>query len=363
MGGNVKRDGRTADDFRVLVTDPGVCEPMTSGPTVSVILPTRDEAANIRDCLDALIAQDYPNVLEILVVDGDSADRTRAIALRVGGRVRVVDNPAVTAAAAMNLGLQSARGEIVVRADAHTVYATDYIRRCVDLLADPTVTVAGGPMRPVGIGGFGRAVAAVTSSRAGIGPGAFHYATERQDVDTVYLGAYRQIEIDALGGYDTDHLQWAAEDHELNFRVRQAGGRVVVDPAIRSYYFPRETPGSLWRQYRNYGVGKVSTLVKHRRLPTWRPLAPAALVAGTVAVAGIAIALRRPALATAPLAAYGLGAGVVALRLGADPGVAPHRAFGALVICHWAYGCGFWSGARRVVTRRPFDRRPRGARV
>ncbi len=332
-------------------------------PSVSVVLPTRDEQRHLRDCLSSLIAQDYPGELEILVVDGRSSDLTREIALAAGDKVRVVDNPEITAAAAMNRGIALASGVIIVRADAHALYAPDYVRRCVELLGTGRYAVVGGPMRPVGTTRFGRAVAAVTSSPIGIGPGRFHYATERAEVDTVFLGAFAREVVTAVGCYDASNLQWAAEDHELNLRIRARGGRIAVDPAIRSWYFPRESPKGLARQYFNYGRGKVSTLAKHRRLPHWRPLVPAALVAGSAVAVAAGVMGRRPVVAAAPVVAYAAAVTVAGWRLGSDPGVAPHRAALATAICHWAYGAGFWAGIGRVVTRRSFDTRPRGARV
>ncbi len=332
------------------------------GTPVSVILPTLDERGYITDCLDSLMAQDYPAIDEILVVDGGSTDGTRDLVGRRDPAVRLVDNPGVTAASAMNIGLAEARNEVIVRADAHTLYAPDYVSRCVEVLERSGADVVGGPMRPVGTTAFGRAVAAVTSSPAGIGPGRFHYAEEAQDVDTVYLGAYQRQVVTEAGGYDAKGIQWAAEDQELNFRLRRDGRRIRLDPAIRSAYFPRQAPGPLWRQYWNYGMCKASTLAKHRTLPSWRPLAPAAMVAGTVVAVATGAAMRRPGVAAAPAVAYGLGAGVIALRLGAEPGVAPHRALAALSLCHWGYGLGFWAGVGRIVTRRPFDHHPRGRR-
>jgi succinoglycan biosynthesis protein ExoA len=332
-------------------------------PSVTVVLPTRDEQQYLCDCLTSLTAQDYAGELEILVVDGRSTDRTREIARAAGTRVRVLDNPGITAAAAMNRGVASAQGSVIVRADAHALYEPDYVRRCVELLETGRYAVVGGPMRPVGISRFGRAVAAVTSSPLGVGPGRFHYATELTEVDTVFLGAFPHEVITEVGGYDETRLQWAAEDHELNLRIRERGGRIAVDPAIRSWYFPRESPTSLGRQYFNYGRGKVSTLAKHRRLPSWRPLAPAGLVAGTAVAVAVGVATRRPAVALAPLVAYAAAATGAGWRFGADPGVAPHRAAAAMAICHWTYGAGFWAGVGRVLTRRPFDTRPRRGRI
>ncbi len=335
---------------------------MDQTPSVSIVLPTLNERRYIRDCLDSLLAQDYEGIEEILVVDGGSMDGTREIVRAEGGRVRLVDNPRVTAAAAMNVGLEAAGCDLTMRADAHTLYRPDYLRRSVEALRESGADWVGGPMRPVGTSNFGRAVAAVTASPMGVGPGRFHYAETAQDVETVYLGLFDRRIVDEVGGYDEMDLQWAAEDQELNYRIRRSGRRVRLDPSIRSFYFPRQDPGSLWRQYFNYGVCKASTLKKHRTLPYWRPLVPAAMVAATVLWAFWAAVRRRPLVALVPPALHGAATGVVALRLGGDPGVAPHRAWLALLICHWGYGAGFWSGVGRIVRGKPFDSRPQGHR-
>jgi len=280
----------------------------TYGNPVSIVIPTLNERRCIRDCIASLLAQDYPEIAEILVVDGGSTDGTTEVAAAMD-KVRVVHNPGVTAASAMNLGMHAAAHDLIVRIDAHSLYEPDYVSRSVKALDGSGAAMVGGPMRPVGSTAFGRAVAAVTTSPFGIGPGRFHYAEEACDVDTVYLGTFDRHVVRSVGGYDDRQLQWAAEDQELNLRLRQAGHRVHLDPAIRSWYFPRSTPAALWRQYFNYGLCKASTLRKHRTLPTWRPLAPAALVAGTVAGRGL------------PALAYGAGAGVLARRLSAQPGV------------------------------------------
>jgi GT2 family glycosyltransferase len=327
-------------------------------PTVSVVLPTLNERSFIRDALDSLLGQDYAPLVEILVCDGGSTDGTRDIVKASASPVRLLDNTGVTAAAGMNLGIRSATGDVICRADAHTLYASDYISRSVDVLMRTGADNVGGRMRPVGTTPFGRAVAAVTSSPLGVGPGRFHYADEQQDVDTVYLGCWRRDTLVELGGYDDTDLQWAAEDQELNFRLRRRGGRVVLDPSIRSWYFPRETPSALARQYANYGLAKASTLAKHRTLPTWRPLAPAFLVAASLSALLTQRGWRRWAV---PAVHAGVLAGGAA-RAGRAPGVASHRAFAALEICHWSYGVGFWRGVGRVARRRPFDVRPRGHR-
>lgn len=331
-----------------------------STPNVSIVLPALNEGRFLRDCLDSLAAQDYPNLIEVLVVDGGSTDATRRIAELFAPKVRVIDNPRVTAAAGMNVGIAEAAGEVICRADAHTVYAADYVRQCVSALVESGADNVGGRMRPAGTTSFGRAVAAVTSSPIGVGPGRFHYAETAAEVETVYLGCWWKTTLEKLGGYDESNLQWAAEDQELNFRLRLAGGRVLLDPRIRSWYFPRESPSALWRQYFNYGVAKASTLVKHRTLPYWRPIAPAALVAG--AALGLVTARRRPRRA---LVIPGVHAGLLAtaaVQMAAQPGVDAPRSWLALEICHWSYGLGAWSGLIRAARGRGFESRPRGHR-
>lgn len=328
-------------------------------PTVSVVLPTLNERAYLRDCLDSLLKQDSKSIIEILVVDGGSTDGTREVVAAQGGNVRLLDNPKVTAAAAMNMGIAEATGDVICRADAHTIYAPDYVRRCVEVLTESGADNVGGPMVPVGTTNFGRAVSAVTSSPFGVGPGRFHYATGRMDVETVYLGCWSRQTLIDVGGYDEDNLQWAAEDQELNFRIRRAGGRVVLDSSIRSWYFPRDTPAGLFKQYRNYGLAKASTLAKHKTLPYWRPVAPGLLLGATVAAP---LVMRPWWMKLSPPAVWLAAASVVSARLARDPGVAPHRVLAVLGICHWGYGAGLWSGLFRIVTGRPFDQRPRKGR-
>jgi succinoglycan biosynthesis protein ExoA len=327
-------------------------------PTVSIVLPTLNERHHIRDCLDSLSRQDHAGIIEILVCDGGSTDGTREIVASYGGLVRLVDNPGVTAAAGLNEGLAHAAGDVLCRGDAHSLYDPDYVSRCVEVLAETGATNVGGPMRAVGTSPFGRAVAAVTSSPFGVGPGRFHYGTERSEVDTVYLGCWHRSTLEELGGWDATNLQWGAEDHELNLRITEAGGRIVLDPSIRSWYFPRSTPRALARQYLNYGVGKASTLAKHRRLPSWRPLVPAALVA----VSATALVLGRGPQRVAVPAVHAAACTAVAVRLGKATGVAPVRAFAAVEICHWTYGFGFFRGGLRRLRGAAFTTRPGGHR-
>ncbi len=330
---------------------------------VTVILPTLNEQAFILECLDSLQRQDYPAIVEILVVDGGSTDGTQAIVRAVSGPIRLIDNPEMTVAAAMNLGIANCGTGVFVRVDCHSLYADDYVSRSVETFLTTGATVVGGPMRPEGTTAFGNAVAAVTTSRFGIGNGKFHYGTELEEVDTVYLGIFDKQAVIEVGGYDQETFHVAGEDQELNFRLRRAGGRIVLDPQIRSIYFPRDHPRALARQYRNYGLCKASTLKKHRTLPYWRPLVPAGMVAGSISWSLMFAARRRPSIALVPYLLYGVGATVVATGLSRRSKPASFtNCLMALAICQWSYGIGFLEGMIRIVTKKPFDSRPREGR-
>lgn len=329
---------------------------------MTVVVPTYNERASLVDCIESLIPQLDDETI-VLVVDGGSDDGTVEMAREIAAEqplVRVVDNPRRTAAAAMNTALQQVHTDLLLRADAHSIYAADYVQRSVEVSAETGATNVGGPMRPAGTTRFGRAVAAVTTTRVGMGSGAFHWTDRRREVDTVYLGCYRVDALREVGGWD-EHLQWAAEDQELNYRLRAAGHRIVCDPTIQSWYFPRATPRALWRQYHNYGVCKVATLLKHGRTPTLRAVAPATLVA-TLAASAVASIIRRRLCYLFPAAGWGVVIGATAARLGRTPGVDASRAALAVGICHLGHGVGFWHGLALAFRGAPWQTRPSGHR-
>jgi glycosyltransferase involved in cell wall biosynthesis len=252
-------------------------------PPVSVIIPMLNERDYIERCLDSIICQDYPHErLEILVVDGNSDDGCDRIVLDFARQhseipIQLLRNPRQVIPAALNIGIDSAQGEIVVRVDTHTCLAPDYVSTCVCYLTNGKADNVGGLMRPVGTTYTGRAIALATSSPFGIGGSKFHYSDREQYGDTVYLGAYWRKTFDEIGRYDeTLHIN---EDYELNYRLRQAGGKILLSPAIRSTYFPRSSLGGLWRQYFNYGRWKVRMLQKHPRSLRWRQAIPPLFIA------------------------------------------------------------------------------------
>jgi succinoglycan biosynthesis protein ExoA len=303
------------------------------GAAVTVAVPAYQEEQQIAACLEAVSHQTYPDVVEILVVDGMSTDRTREIADGFD-KVRVLDNPRRKRPSALNIAIAEAAGDIIVRVDARTKIAPDYVMRCVGALQSSGAAIVGGPMRFTAKGPMQRGIAAAMRSRLGAGPAQFRREEGvARFVDTVYLGAYRVDWIRAAGGYDEDF--GGNEDAELNHRAQAAGG-VWLDPAISSTYAVREGLPALWRQYRRYGRMRAGTMWKHPRSISARQLAVPGLVVG------LASPLRR-GVAASYLSVIGARGLVEAAR---DPAAAPFLA-AALPVMHAAWATGF---AERIAS-------------
>jgi cellulose synthase/poly-beta-1,6-N-acetylglucosamine synthase-like glycosyltransferase len=289
-------------------------------PRVTVVIPLRDERTAIGPCLEAILAQDYPqDRMEILVADGRSTDGSRAIVESLRPRaphLHLIDNPERIVPTALNRALRVAKGSVIVRVDARTVIAPDYVRTAVECQERTGADVVGGPMRPVGGGKTGDAIAAATSSRFGIGNAYFHYGRDEREADSVYMGVFRRPLFDAVGAFDEEMV--CNQDDEFTYRTRRAGGRVVMSPGLRSLYQNRTTFRGLARQYARYGVYKVRVLQKHPQMMSWRhavpPLFVAALAASVAAVPfGTPWSLAFPLLAAVYAAALA-GAAVCVAR-------------------------------------------------
>ena len=206
-------------------------ENMNSQTVVSVIMPVRNEERSIRACLDSILANDYPQQqLEILVIDGMSTDRTPEIVREYAGRypfLRLLENPRRIIPAALNVGIHAAQGEIIVRMDGHTTYAPDFILQAVMALESSGAAMVGAVQKAAGNTPVTRAIAAAKNSRFGAGNAYYHYGTESRWVeDSVYLGVWYRRRWRGIGGFNEKWL--INEDSELNQRLRDAGGKILL---------------------------------------------------------------------------------------------------------------------------------------
>ena len=319
-------------------------------PSVSVVVPLKDSGATLQRCLDAILAQEYPGPLDVVLAVGPSADNTRQVAddaAAADDRVHVVDNPTGRTPAALNAGIAASTGEIVARVDGHAVIPPGYIRQAVQSLRDSGADNVGGIQDAQGETPFERAVAAAMTSRFGVGNASFHYGGEPGPTDTVYLGVFRRSALDRVRGFDESLIR--NQDYELNWRIRDTGGVVWFDPNLRVRYRPRSSLRTLARQYFEYGQWKREVLRRHPRSVKVRQLIPPAAVAANATATVLAVA-HRPRWLVIPgvYAAAAVGAAVVAGR-GKEAGVTA-RLPAVFAVMHHAWGAGFLL-SRRTRTR------------
>ncbi|MDX6498809.1 MAG: hypothetical protein QOG23_2069 [Blastocatellia bacterium] len=336
---------------------------MQNSPFVSLLMAVRNEASFIERSLGAVLAQDYPqDRFEVIVADGLSTDTTREIIEGVAAQhpnLGLVDNPGRIVSTGLNAALRAARGEIIIRVDGHTVIAPDYCRQCVETLRQTGADNVGGRMSAVSEGVFGRVVALATSSRFGIGDARFHYSGREELVDTVYLGAWPRDVFQRVGMFDEEMVR--NQDDEFNYRVRAAGGKILLDPRIKSQYYNRATPLSLWRQYFQYGYWKVRVLQKHPRQMSSRQFVPP-LFAMTLFL----LCLTAPFLRAGRFLLAAIVITYLVLSLGASILSARRNHWRllplfpvAFAIIHFAYGSGFLLGLVRFWNRwRDCETRP-----
>jgi len=261
-----------------------------SRPLVSLLIPCRNEKDHVESCIRALGAQDLlPGSFEVIVADGLSDDGTRDILMRLAEEcswLRVVDNPGRIVSTGLNLAIQKARGEIIVRIDVHTEYARDYVKQCIAVLQETGADNVGGPWVAKGTGYIGRAIAAAFQSPFAAGGARGHDPHYSGPVDTVYLGCWRRQVFARYGFFDETLVR--NQDDEFNLRLSRAGGLVWQSARIKSWYHPRESLGSLFRQYAQYGYWKVRVIQKHRLPASLRHLVPALFVLLMIVLAGAA---------------------------------------------------------------------------
>jgi succinoglycan biosynthesis protein ExoA len=330
-------------------------------PMVSIIIPMRNEADFVEQLAEDIAAQDIDEPFEVLVADGGSTDGSpqllREAADRADLDLKLLQNPQGHASAALNVCIREASGDLIVRLDCHTRYPPDYVRRCVEALRETGAANVSGVFTPIGRTRMERAVACALDSPFGghnwtrkLGIGG------RVEVDTNYLGAFPKEAIKRVGLYDEGLVIVEVED--LNLRLRKAGGRVLLDPEIRSFYYPRGSLRDVFRQYYRYGYWKVAVMAKHHQVVSVRSVIPCAFVLSLAGLGGASLVSRSARrLLAAEITVYALGAvafGAAAVRKRRESPALLPRVPVVFSTFHVAHGVGMIHAAiDRLVGRSP----------
>jgi len=332
-----------------------MAEPRTG---VSYVMPVLNEAGYVESAIRSVLDQDYSGPVEVVLALGPSHDGTREIVegmAAADARIRLIENPGMDIPIGLNLAIKAAKYPDIIRVDAHTELAPGYTTRGVDDLERTGAASVGGIMVATGEPGFQAAVARAYNSRFGLGGGAYHgSAAVAGPAESAYLGVMRADALAEVGGFDETLRR--GEDWELNYRFRQAGRIVWLDPELRVKYWPRSTPAKLARQFFSTGVWRAELV---RRLGARNPLrffAPPVLVIAT-ALSIIAIPLHVTGVLHGVLgwiiALVYLGPLLYALLLvvaavTSTGSLADRMRFMAVIaIMHFSWGTGFLRGVIR----------------
>ena len=234
---------------------------------VSIVMPVYNEEQYIVKCVESILLQDFDKEkLEVVFVDGCSTDKTAEILNEFTKKhsfIKVYQNPYKTVQYALNIGIKNALGEYIVRMDAHSEYAADYVSKCLQFLKETDAVNVGGPMIAKGKTSMQKVIAAAYHSSFALGGGKFHEENFCGYADTVYLGSYKRETIIEYGLYDENFPR--SEDDELNLRITQNGGKIFISPEIKSVYYPRASIKALFSQYYEYGLWKPAVIKKHKK--------------------------------------------------------------------------------------------------
>lgn len=320
-----------------------------SRPGVSVVLPILNEEPYLVAAIEAIMKQDYAGPFEIILAVAPSKDRTLEIAENLSSRfpeVTVLKNPTGRTAAGLNIAIASSKYPIIARIDGHAEISTSYITDAVEVMERTGAVNVGGVMAAVGKTSFERAVATAMRSPLGVGGARFHVGGTAGPSDTVYLGTFNREKLQAIGGYDERFIR--AQDWEMNYRLRQAGGTVWFDPRLEVIYRPRPSIRALAKQYFEYGRWRHQVIRTHKGTANYRYLAPP-LATVAIALSIVGGAFISPYLFI-PAALYfaAIGAGSLVIGKSASEKVILPS---VLATMHISWGLGFLTSPKNLLEK------------
>jgi len=315
-------------------------------PPVSVILPILNEERDLSNCISAILQQDYPSEIEVILALGPSEDKTTQIAEKLSAsdsRIKLVSNPTGQTAVGLNLAIKVSSNEIICRIDGHSEISNNYVKTAVEILQQKNAVNVGGLMYADSDSGLQRVVAQAMRSKLGVGPSKFHTGGSAGESDTVYLGTYKKAAVLAAGGFDERYIR--AQDWELNYRLRKNGGLIWFDPRLQVTYRPRSTFKKLAKQYFQYGRWRRVISRQHINTVNFRYLAPPFAVATNTLSVFFSIIINP--LFITPLLIYFCALIIGSLFIGRkviDKLIMPF----VLATMHFSWGIGFITSPKKL---------------
>jgi glycosyltransferase involved in cell wall biosynthesis len=327
----------------------------TSFPSVTVIMPVRNEQAHLVGAVESVLSQNYPGKLEITLAIGPSIDETGKVAKGLAEKhpnIKLIENPKGLTTSGLNLAIALSTSDVIIRVDAHSELAPNYIARGVEILAETGSVLVGGVMSAVGKTSLQKAVAFGYGSRFGLGGGSYHVGGKAGEAESAYLGIFDAKALKAVDGYDEKIIR--GEDWDLAQRLKASGGKVWFSPELVVKYWPRSNIKALAWQFYSTGIWRGDLT---RRAPGKASiryfLPPLALLILMALVVLASLGIIGELELIIPVALYLLVlsfASATARQLGILDRLA---IFIALPVMHLSWASGFWVGlvfgARKTV--------------
>lgn len=252
-------------------------------PFVTVVVPCRNEEQHIARCLESILKNDYSKErLEILVLDGMSEDRTREIVKFYSDRypaVRVIENPEEHISGALNLGIRNARGDTIIKMDAHSTYRPDHISLCVGYQEKYGAENVGGVCRmsPGADTAVAHAIALALGHRFGSGNAGVKVGVKKPTwSDAAAFGCYKKELFTRVGFFD-ERLA-SSSDMDMNMRILASGGRILLVPEVVISYCADSNLGAFWKHNFADGVWATYVLKFGSKGWSWRHWVPLVFV-------------------------------------------------------------------------------------
>jgi glycosyltransferase involved in cell wall biosynthesis len=256
--------------------------------SISIIVPVRNEEDYIEECLESVLNFEGLDSLEyeILIIDGNSTDNTREKIQLIAKRnpeanIKILDNPDIFQANALNVGIKEAKSDYILRLDAHSIYPKKYLIMLIETALRTNAANTGGILitRPYNESYQAHLVQALTTHKFGVGNSGFRTDMSEGVADTVPFGFFKKQIFNEIGYFDERLIR--AQDYEFNQRIRKAGKIVWLNPNIKTEYFNQpDIFKFLKKQLFNEGPYNAYMWYLHPYTLTYRHFIPAVFVLG-----------------------------------------------------------------------------------